>query len=122
MKYIITIEQRKYGNIEVEASNRERAKEKALKLAEEDETNVGWFKNKSHQVVEVYRVEEGIKQPKFTLSELKQKRNELALLCMSLQDALYEDNTNKQLRWEYEDANDEYAYVCKLIERRETNK
>lgn len=119
MKYLITIEQRKYGNIEVEASNREKAKAKALQLAEANEDNIDWFKAKSQQVVEVYKIEEGIKKPKFTLSELKQKRNELARLCMSLQDALYEDCDNKELRYEYEDAEDEYAYVNKLIERRE---
>lgn len=52
---------------------------------------------------------------KYTMAELKQKRNELAILCMKLQDALYEDCTNEELRADYQDAEDEYQYVCALI-------
>lgn len=57
--------------------------------------------------------------PKFTLAELKKKREELAIRCMKLQDALYENRDNQELRFDYEDAEDEYQYLCKLIERRE---
>jgi hypothetical protein len=50
-----------------------------------------------------------------TISELKKKRNELAKLCMQLQDALYEDCTNEELRADYQDAEDDYQYVNALI-------
>lgn len=57
--------------------------------------------------------------PKLTLKELKQKRNELAILCMKLQDESYEDYENEDLRQDLEDAEEEYEYVCNLIEREE---
>ena len=54
-----------------------------------------------------------------TINELKNKRNALAMLCMELQDQLYEDCDNAELRLDYEDAESEYQYLCQLIERRE---
>lgn len=57
--------------------------------------------------------------PKFTLTELKKKREKLARHCMQLQDALYEDCYNEELRLDYVDAEDEYQYLNKLIERME---
>lgn len=57
--------------------------------------------------------------PKLTLVELKKKCDELAIRCMQLKDALYEDSQNQELRIDYEDAEDEYQYLRKLIERRE---
>ncbi len=58
MKYLITVEQRVYGNIQVEANDREEAKKLAVQLAKD----VDWFDDKAYQVVEVYRLEEGNEQ------------------------------------------------------------
>ena len=58
-KYVITVAQVTCGNIEVEAINREEAKELALKLAKEDCGRVDWFEHKSYNVAEVYLIEEG---------------------------------------------------------------
>lgn len=52
---------------------------------------------------------------KLTKEQLKQKRRELAILCMKLQDALYEDCYNEELRADLNDAEDEYQYVNALI-------
>lgn len=62
MKYIITVAQLAYGNVQVEANNREEAKEKALQLAEADCNNVDWFESKSYKVAEVYKIGEGIEK------------------------------------------------------------
>ena len=59
MKYIITVAQLAYGNIEVEANDREEAKEKALKLTKEDCSSVDWFESKSYKVAEVYEIRGG---------------------------------------------------------------
>ena len=58
-KYTITVAQRIYGNIQVEANNREEAKKKALELANKNCNCVNWFDDKSYQIAEVYRHEEG---------------------------------------------------------------
>ena len=59
MKYIITVAQLAYGNIEVEANDREEAKKKALKLTREDCNRVDWFEDKSYKVAEVYEIRGG---------------------------------------------------------------
>lgn len=59
MKYLITIKQHAYGNIEVEADSREEAKLLALKLAEANSQHIDWFEAQSYQIVEVCRLEEG---------------------------------------------------------------
>ena len=55
MKYTITIAQTAYGDIEVEANDREEAKKKALELAKKDNDCVHWFPRKSYHVAEVCR-------------------------------------------------------------------
>lgn len=59
-KYTITVAQITYGNIEVEASAREEAKEKALRIAEYNSNCVDWFESKSYKVAEVYRHSEEV--------------------------------------------------------------
>lgn len=54
---------------------------------------------------------------KYTLTELKEMRNELARKCIALADALYETPNNEELRADLEDAESEYEYVCRLIAR-----
>ena len=56
MKYKITLAQLQYGNIDVEANNREEAKKKALELANKNCDNVRWFESKSYKVAEVYKI------------------------------------------------------------------
>lgn len=62
MKYIITIAQRTYGNIEVEAASREEAKKKALEMAQNDSSCITWLDDPAYQVAEVYRMEEEIEK------------------------------------------------------------
>ena len=50
-------------------------------------------------------------------TELKQQRRELAALTMQLEDALYEDCENEELRADLQDAQEDYAYVCSLLEK-----
>lgn len=57
MEYVITIAQLAYGNITVEADDREEAKKLALKLTKKDCDRVNWFESKSYQVAEVYRID-----------------------------------------------------------------
>lgn len=57
--YTITIAQIIQGNIKVEATNREEAKEMALKLAKENCNNVAWFDGKFYRIDEVYEMKEG---------------------------------------------------------------
>lgn len=57
MKYTITLAQLTYGNIQIEAESREKAKEKALAMAAKDCNSIDWSENKSYQVAEVYREE-----------------------------------------------------------------
>lgn len=55
-KYMITVGQRFYGIVEVEANNREEAKAKALNPANIDK--VKWSNNKQYQVAEVEQLSE----------------------------------------------------------------
>ena len=54
-KYNITVAQRFYGEIEVEANNREEAKSKALD--EENLDKIKWFDNKQYQIAEVTKLD-----------------------------------------------------------------
>lgn len=54
-KYNITVAQRFYGEIEVEANNREEAKSKALD--EENLDKIKWFDNKQYQITEVTKLD-----------------------------------------------------------------
>lgn len=57
MKYIVTVAQRTYGEIEIEAANRDEAIEKALQ--EDNREQIKWLPAKQFQVAEVERLEEG---------------------------------------------------------------
>jgi hypothetical protein len=58
MKYIVTVAQLIYGEIEIEANDREEAKEKALH--NDSRNQIEWLPGIQTRVAEVERLEEGI--------------------------------------------------------------
>ena len=55
MKYRVLVDRLSYGDIEVNAKNREEAKGKALSIENRDK--IKWFKNDDYQIAEITRIQ-----------------------------------------------------------------